>query len=80
MKHTKHIRQIIIEGLKFFFDIEPSVCHHSIITAHMIIGVMILFFRKTIFALNERLADIREDVISLKNQMIFFNERRNPIR
>ena len=76
----KHIRQIIIEGLRFYFDIDPSVCHHSFTTAYIIAGLVKLYFSRVTFVLQERVADIREDIIALKTQMLFLNERRNQIR
>jgi len=63
-----------MEGMKYFFDIEHSACNHSFITAIMIIGLIKLFINKILAFLYEGLPNIKEDILTLKTQMILYKE------
>ena len=76
----KYLKQLAIEGMKYFFDIEHSACNHSFITVIMIIGLMKLFLNKVLVFLYDGLPNIKEDILTLKAQMTLYKERGNVVR
>lgn len=55
----RHIGHIIMVSLKYFFDIDYSLCYHSFITIFVLASIIKLFFGRAQYALFEGFAYLK---------------------
>ena len=71
----KHIGHLIMVSLKYFFDIDHSICHSAFITVLIVMSVARLFFSRLLSLFHDGLLVVKEDLAGLRQQLNFYKER-----
>ena len=71
----KHIEHLTIESLKFFFNLDHTICNHIVISALVLIGMFRLFFDHTRELFHDGLLTVKNDVHAIRSQIEFYKER-----
>ncbi len=65
----KHIEHLTIESLKFFFNLDHTVCNHLFITALVFISLSRIFFDHTRQFFQDGLLTVKSDLYTIKSQI-----------
>jgi len=71
----KHIGHIIIVSLKYFFDIDYSVCFHTFTTLIIWAGITKLFVCQAQYIFSDGLHTVMQDILTIKDQLDAYKER-----
>ena len=71
----KHLEHLTIESLKFFFNLDHTVCSHLFISALVFLGMFKLFFDHTRELFHDGLLTVKEDLRGIKSQIECYREQ-----
>ena len=71
----KHIAHLATESLKFFFNIDHSICHHWMLTMFLLFGIARIFLRNIIDLFHDGILTVRYDLYTLKTKVAELKEQ-----
>ena len=71
----KHIAHLATESLKFFFNIDHSICHHWMITMLLIVSIAKIFFFTLADIFHDGILTVKYDMYILKIKFAVLKER-----
>jgi hypothetical protein len=71
----KHIEHLTIESLKFFFNLDHTICNHIVLSVLVLFGMFRLFFNHTCDLFRDGLLTVKNDVRAIRSQIECYKER-----
>ena len=71
----RHIWHIVIVSLKYFFDIDYSLCLHTFSTLIIGVGITKLFVSQAQYIFSNGLLTVKQDILTLRDQLNAYKER-----
>jgi len=71
----KHIAHLATESLKFFFNVDHSICHHWMVTMAVLFGIARIFMGSIINIFHDGVLTVQYDMYLLKTEFAGLKER-----
>ena len=71
----KHLENLITESLKYFFNIDHSICHHWMITTVLLFSIARIFFKNIVELLHDGILTVQYDLHIVKTKIAAFREQ-----
>ena len=71
----KHLEHLTIESLKFFFNLDHTVCNHLLIVALVLFGSFRIIFDSTRDFLQDGLLTVKNDLNTIKSHIETYRDQ-----
>ena len=71
----KQIGHLITVSMKYFLDIDPSICNHTFMAVLIMAGITKLLIHNIVAVLHDGILTVKEDAIVLKDMIATYRER-----